>query len=263
MAKKIAFIRVFKNVPIAYSVERMLRETFPEYEVDVFDLTTLIKQRPSLVALNTAQTILTYGSDLVRRLKRPGGAFLATPYMFQNVKKIMHTVLENAQDDYLFSFQLQSLFDTSTGLMPHFVYTDHTHLANLTYPHYDQRRMYSAKWIELERTIYENADMVFTRSTNIKQSLIEQYEIDHGRVQCVYVGVNTQDNHTPQTTARYTPKRILFVGIDWERKGGPDLIAAFRQVLQTHPDAHLTIVGATPELGDLPNCEVIGKIPIE
>ena len=65
--------------------------------------------------------------------------------------------------------------------------------------------------------------------------------------------------HSPG--GRWARKNILFVGIDWKRKGGPDLVDAFRSVLRVHPDAHLTIVGCRPKI-DLPNCNVVGEIPV-
>jgi len=49
------------------------------------------------------------------------------------------------------------------------------------------------------------------------------------------------------------------VGGDWERKGGPILAAAFRQVLEVIPDAHLTIAGVRPGLGQR-NCTELGNV---
>ncbi len=51
------------------------------------------------------------------------------------------------------------------------------------------------------------------------------------------------------------------MGVAWERKGGPDLVEAFRAVLEKHPDASLTIVGCTPKL-DLPNVQTVDKLPL-
>lgn len=61
---------------------------------------------------------------------------------------------------------------------------------------------------------------------------------------------------------KYENKNILFVGIDWKRKGGPELVEAFKRVLEAHPTARLTIVGCSPKL-NIPNCEVAGRVPIE
>src|SRR5207253_9039881 len=57
-------------------------------------------------------------------------------------------------------------------------------------------------------------------------------------------------------------KQILFVGVDWERKGGPELAAAFKLVRERIPAARLVVVGVSPKL-DLPNCEIIGRVPLE
>ena len=62
---------------------------------------------------------------------------------------------------------------------------------------------------------------------------------------------------------KYSSKNILFVGVEWERKGGPVLLKVFKKVLDVHPDASLTIVGCSPENIKLPNCKIVGKIPVE
>jgi glycosyltransferase involved in cell wall biosynthesis len=69
--------------------------------------------------------------------------------------------------------------------------------------------------------------------------------------------VGTPDEFNPA----YDRKNILFVGVDWERKGGPELVEAFRAVRDRFPDARLTIVGCSPRI-DMPGCEVAGKVPL-
>jgi glycosyltransferase involved in cell wall biosynthesis len=95
----------------------------------------------------------------------------------------------------------------------------------------------------------------------VRQSLLEQYGCPPERVQCVYFGSNAVRQPLAPDNAGYTNKTILFVGIDWQRKGGPELVAAFREVLRVHPDARLIIVGCSPKV-EVPNCEVVGKIPL-
>jgi glycosyltransferase involved in cell wall biosynthesis len=164
--------------------------------------------------------------------------------------------------DYLFTIQTQSLFDASTSKVPNFVYTDHTHLANLKYPGYSKDKLASANWIELERSIYQNAALIFTISENIRFSIVDQYTINPQKVKCVYAGCNIPVSPLNMSKSpKYSNKNILFVGLDWQRKGGPQLIQAFYKVLEKHPDATLTIVGASPRL-NIPNCSVIGKVPL-
>ena len=50
--------------------------------------------------------------------------------------------------------------------------------------------------------------------------------------------------------------------IDWKRKGGPQLLEAFREVLKTHPDAALTMVGCKPEVV-VPRVRVVGRVGLE
>ena len=68
--------------------------------------------------------------------------------------------------------------------MPHFVYTDHTHPSNLNYSDFDRRQLRSPQWIDLERSIYDSARVVFTRSTDIQADLIEYYGIPAEKIEC-------------------------------------------------------------------------------
>lgn len=265
MARKILFIRVFASAPIGISVAEMLRTAFPEYTVQTVDITRLLKRRPDILLVNTWYMLLAYGRDLLAGHKKVRGAFLATPYLFHRVKELITEQIAPYQKEYVFTFQLQSLFDTSTDFLPHFVYTDHTHLANQEYPEFQQYQLYSPAWLALERSIYQNARLVFTRSTNIALSVKEQYGVPDSQVVCVYAGVNVKTRPEVESRLscpeRYAQRHVLFVGIDWERKGGPELVRAFRQVQAIYPDARLTIVGATPVV-DLPNCQVVGLLPV-
>ena len=141
------------------------------------------------------------------------------------------------------------------------VYTDRTDLANLTYPGFDPRQLYAQDWIRLEKTIYEHASLVFTRSQYIIRSLREDYHCPPEKPVCVYAGANTLEQAEPIDPARYAAKNILFVGVNWEIKGGPDLLAAFRLVLEKEPAATMTIIGSAPKT-DLPQVQVIGTVPV-
>ncbi|MBP8001559.1 MAG: glycosyltransferase family 4 protein [Chloroflexi bacterium] len=259
MKDKIAFIRK-GTVPLASAhVAQALQESFPHLTVEVIDIKQWLTGRPEIVVWNTLYTLKEYGGEIVRGRKKARDCFFRTTYLFQTIKTLMGQKL--ASPDYLFSFQMQSLFDASVPGLPHFIYTDHTNLANNLYTIQDRTKLYSPAWIDLERTIYQNACHIFTRSTNIIRSLIEQYRCDPQKVSCAYAGSNIPfHNHTLENDS-YQNKNILFVGIDWQRKGGPELLAAFRQVLTVHPDAHLTIVGCSPQV-NTPNCEVIGRVPL-
>ena len=66
-----------------------------------------------------------------------------------------------------------------------------------------------------------------------------------------------------QKDRKYRPRtldnlRVLFIGKDWERKGGPSLVTAFDKLRAEHPQAELHIVGCTPELPPSENVFVHG-----
>lgn len=257
MPKKIAFIRP-KPWPLAnVKVADALARQFPEQEMEIINIEDLVKASPVTLVINSILTLLTYGLDISTGSKKFKEAFWRTPFIFEKVKRLLNQRLSSG--DYSFSFQMQSLFDCSQPGLPHFIYTDHTHLANLSYPDFNLKKLYPQKWIDLEKQVYSNASKVFVRSSNIQTSVVEQYEQPIGKVHCVYAGNNVEVTETPAKEKSYTHQNILFVGIDWERKGGPALVEAFKLVRQKHPSATLTIVGANPDL-ELENCKVVGKV---
>lgn len=259
MAHKIAFIQK-GAVPLASAhVAGALQVNFPEFEVEIIDIKELLAHREKMALINVLHTVQEYGPEILAGKKHAKECYFRTPYLFHQIKRLMDNKL--ADPDYAFSFQMQSLYDASANRLPHFIYTDHTNLANLLYPVQDHNRLFSPSWLQLERTIYQNASHIFTRSRHVTGSLVAQYGCPPDKVTCVFAGSNVQADAEPLDNDEYGNKNILFVGVDWERKGGPELVHAFRQVLQAHPDARLTIVGCTPQV-DVPNCEVVGRLPL-
>jgi glycosyltransferase involved in cell wall biosynthesis len=259
MVRKIAFIRVYQNVPIAESVYQMLIKTFPEYKVETFTISQLLKKSPGILMFNSLITLRKNGFSILKGKNTLRKAFIGTPYLFKQVSQLISKKILPDLAEFAFSIQLQSLFDLSIPGLPNYVYTDHTHLENLMYADFDPEKLYSPEWLALEKQIYQNAAHTFTRSTNISNSLINKYDIDPEKVTCVYAGVNVKTSKKDSDDRDYTNKNILFVGIDWERKGGPDLAAAFEKVLEVHPDASLTVIGCTPKI-NLPNTRVYGYL---
>jgi len=162
--------------------------------------------------------------------------------------------------NYTFTFQTQSFFDVSFPGVPNFLYTDHTHLANLYYPEFNLKKLYPKKWINLEKSVYKNSAINFTMSTHVSQSINEHYHCSKDKIKNVYVGSNSEPT-TTHNDDRYKKQNILFLGVAWERKGGPQLIKAFKIVREALPDATLTIVGCSPKI-EVENCTIIGRVPL-
>jgi glycosyltransferase involved in cell wall biosynthesis len=256
----IAFVSTYDH-PSRDSIEQTVRQAFPEYRLENIVLNKLVKKHRGWILPNLAYVALEYGDRILRRGATVRECYFWTSYLFRRVHHAMRSIID--PERHVFSFQTQSMYDTSVPGVPHFIYTDHTHLSNLDSTFFDRRNLRPPRWRALERTIYENAARVFTRSHNVTADLLKHYAIPRDKVACVYAGANvTVESQAELANDGYANQRILFVGGDWERKGGPGLAEAFAQVLRVFPRAHLTIVGASPAL-DLPNCTVLGQVPLQ
>ncbi|HEX3847842.1 MAG TPA: glycosyltransferase family 4 protein [Steroidobacteraceae bacterium] len=256
----IAFISTYEH-PSRDSVEQTVRQAFPEYRLENIVVNDLVKQHRGWMPPNLAYVALEYGGRIARGGASIRDAYFWTTYLFRRIHRAMREVIDPAR--HVFSFQTQSMYDTSVPGVPHFLYTDHTHLSNLRSEFFDRRNLRPPRWLALERTIYDNAARVFTRSHNVREDLLDQYGLPPVKVACVYAGANVNvPDRVELVNDDYANQRILFVGGDWERKGGPDLVQAFQRVLRVFPQAHLTIAGARPELTALPNCTVVGAVPL-
>jgi len=258
--KKIAFIRRGTSHPTCINIIEALEKYFPDFDVEIINVRDLIKENKIIIFVNMFFLVKEYGLQILVGKKKFRKSFFKTTYIFKQIKRLVSKHL--SKNHYSFSFQFQSFFDSSHKGLPHFAYIDHTHLANLCNPYFDRNELYSDSWVKLEKSIYQNAKINFTRSTNITKSLVEQYSCNPEQVVCVYRGSNTSENKKTPDKKPYRSKSILFVGIDWERKGGPELVEAFKLVLKEHPDAKLTIVGCSPEI-NVPNCNVVGRISLD
>jgi glycosyltransferase involved in cell wall biosynthesis len=96
-----------------------------------------------------------------------------------------------------------------------------------------------------QREIYRRAVAVAPWSHWAARSLGEDYGVDLASVHVVGAGRN---HHVAPTPRPWTTPRFLFVGREWERKGGPGVVAAFAAVRAAHPDARLDVVGEHPPL---------------
>jgi glycosyltransferase involved in cell wall biosynthesis len=260
MAEEQKILLVYKfNHPDVESVRAALAARFPQHPVELLNIKQMVKKHPGIFLLNIFFMFKEYPLRHLLGYWKIWRRFWATTYMHRQVRRLVGEYV--ARGNYLFTLQTQSDFDASTPDLPNFIYTDTTNLANLYTPNYTRDKLYSAAWHALEKETYQHACVTFTRSSHIQRSLLEQYGIPAEKTAVVYAGSNIPMREIDLDSKDYSTKEILFVGVAWERKGGPDLVEAFRGVLKKHPDAHLTIVGCTPKV-ELPNVQVVGKLPL-
>jgi glycosyltransferase involved in cell wall biosynthesis len=237
-----------------------LEAALPGHRVEVLDVGAAVRRDPLTWLVNPLYMLAEHGPGLIARRISLRQSFTTTTWMFRRMSRAARRFVERG--DWAFSFQIQSLFDGRAEGVPHFVYTDHTHLTNLDYPDFDRRTLRGERWLALERALYAGATRVFTRSGNVSRTLHERYGRPERQVVCVGAGSNAKLPEERAPADGDDDVRILFVGVDWKRKGGPDLVDAFRRVRARHPEARLRIVGASPDL-DEPGVEVVGRCPVE
>ncbi len=91
----------------------------------------------------------------------------------------------------------------------------------------------------LEKRVYETAAAIATFSQAARQSVIEDYDIHPDKVHVMYPGVDLTQITPVAKSSHAAPYRILFVGGDFERKGGHDLLQVFLDQFADRAELHL------------------------
>ena len=140
-------------------------------------------------------------------------------------------------------FQLQTLFAAGLRPRPTVIYTDTT-FARVwdEWPAWTPvTSRAAARFMQLETEVANRAHTVFTMSEHARRSFIDDYGCSADRV----FNVGTAMALPPSDLAdrRWTAPTALFVGVDFVRKGGPELLAAWPAVRRSLPGAQLIVVG--------------------
>ena len=119
------------------------------------------------------------------------------------------------------------------------------------------KRSRTAEAVETQKKVFDTCSRIFTTSEWVKQSIICDYGIDMQKVFVVGGGVSMFEN--VDIACKLPNHNILFIGRDWQRKGGPILLEAFAMVNQYLPDSKLTIIGCSPAVSHR-NVVIIGDL---
>jgi glycosyltransferase involved in cell wall biosynthesis len=113
-----------------------------------------------------------------------------------------------------------------------------------------------------EKRQFDRAVAVFTAAEHVAKDVVDRYGQSRSKVRAVGGGTNftAQLNRPAKEGNKFS---ILFVGRDFERKGGAVLVRAFAQLHKEQPECVLTIVGPTrlpPAILDQPGIDFRGPI---
>jgi glycosyltransferase involved in cell wall biosynthesis len=246
----------------SHTNERVLEQLnarFPNYEIVTFDVKDYIKRKFGLTALNALVEVLTYGPSVLSNASERHAFFFLTPFMFRHLSKTIVKQFGREASSFQFVLQTQGVFNAALPGRPLVIYTDHTIASHREYLHSDPRLFRSKTLLELERALYLRADRILVSAAHVEQTLIRSYGCDAKRIATILIGANVKEAASSDALERYAAGRILFVGIDWVRKGGPTLLSAFDKVADNFPEATLTIAGCSPELSH-PRARATGLI---
>jgi glycosyltransferase involved in cell wall biosynthesis len=100
--------------------------------------------------------------------------------------------------------------------------------------------------VEAERAAFERALMVHFPSRWACRSAVEKQGVPEAKVAEIAWGANMAFAARPARQLGQGPVRLLYVGGDWERKGGPIAIGTAAELARRGFDVRLDIVGCTP-----------------
>ena len=120
---------------------------------------------------------------------------------------------------------------------------------------------FARRALAYERRLYDAIDVIFCMSDQLRDSFVTDFGQAPDKVVTVGAGANVTSQTVP--TRRFAPARFLFVGKQWERKGGPTVLAAFQRLREERPDAELVIAGPTELPPGGPGVEMVGRVSRE
>lgn len=117
------------------------------------------------------------------------------------------------------------------------------------YPYFSNLSKYNIReGIELDKKAFERFDHCMLASEWNKSSAINDYGIDAKKITVVPCGANLDriPNANELSTDASGKCRLLFLAVEWDRKGGDIVLKTFQLLKQQGLDPHLHIIGCVP-----------------
>ncbi len=102
------------------------------------------------------------------------------------------------------------------------------------------------RYADRQRRVYASAIACCCATHWVAESIVGSYGIPADRVFTVGLGQNHEA--TEPAPRDWSRPRYLFIGVDWKRKNGAAVLAAFARVREQHPRAQLDVVGGHPRI---------------
>jgi glycosyltransferase involved in cell wall biosynthesis len=259
--RRILFAKLGSFSHVNEQLLAQIHEKFPHHEVITFDVKDYIKQKPGTMALNTLLEMLKFGPSVILSKSERAAFFFRTAFMFRRLSAAIKEMFSEEADSFDFVLQTQAFFNAALPRRPLVIYTDYTVASSLEHELADEPRPWPSKaFLALESALYQRADRILVTAGHVKRTLVSYYRCDPERIRPIMNGANVGVLPAETVLQRYAAGRILFVGIEWERKGGPTLLEAFERIAPRFPHATLTILGCAPSVSH-PQVRTLGQVP--
>jgi glycosyltransferase involved in cell wall biosynthesis len=117
------------------------------------------------------------------------------------------------------------------------------------YPYFSNLAAYNIKQgIAVDKKAFQKATYCMLASAWCKQSAMRMYGIEEAKITVAPCGANMDTLPAAGDLKPYAQSsfRVLFLGVEWGRKGGDIVLETFRTLQQKGLDVHLHIIGCVP-----------------
>ncbi len=221
----------------------LFRQLEKEWHVIVEDV-PLPKLPPRYIRMMT--TFHPRVEEWKSRLNDSVAKYYISERCFKKRSRYARALVAKHKGDFDVAFQISGLFNSFSDMSdrPCVIFCSFN-----TYLAYTEWRPWApfesheefSRWYALEKELYHRADKILCTNNYVKRSLVEHYGLSRDRLCHIGYGINF--DHLPDAEKTYAGKLAVFMGYDFERKGGPTVVEAFRLVLRDVPDARLRIIG--------------------
>jgi len=185
-----------------------------------------------------------------KRFDRIHAKLFKTAWAFKQRTKFFEKKMKKLDGQFDIIFQVAGMFAPSLNLKklkyPYVITLSYTMYLSKKYPDWCTFSSEYKRWFKLGKDLYASAKMIFTTNENVRKNLIKEYGINPDRV--IKVGYGLTFGHVEDFKKEYDGKTILFIGMDFKRKGGYVLLEAFKKVKKEIPDARLIIAGPNKDI---------------
>lgn len=116
---------------------------------------------------------------------------------------------------------------------------------------------FSRRWLAREEVFLRRAQRVYVMGPSTEDVLVREYGLARSTISVVGAGPNAPLGPPAHSQACHT---MMFVGTQWELKGGPELLTAFSTLRAEFPGLRLLLVGSEPKGPLPPGAESVGRV---